>query len=125
MRTVLFFTLLALPLTLRAQSCPVPPHPLFQFQVEKAAQLVAADSTGPRPAHDPLADVRAKSDTFVVQFLVDTTGRTVPASLKILRGGGPTDWAAVRTALPNWRFEPAEAPRGCRVVQLVQTAIER
>jgi hypothetical protein len=93
--------------------------------VEKAAQLVAADSTRPRPVHDPLAAARAKTDTFLVQFLVDTTGRTIPTSLKILRGGGPADWAALRAALPNWRFEPAEAPRGCRVVQLVQTAIER
>ena len=125
MRTVLLFALLSLPVTLRAQSCPVPPHPLFEFQVEKAAQLVGADSSGPRPVHDPLVAARAKSDTFLVQFLVDTAGRTIPASLKILRGGGPADRAALRAALPNWRFEPAEAPKGCRVVQLVQTLIER
>lgn len=73
---------------------------------------------------DPQAAWSAKADTFVVQFLVDTTGRTVPQTLQILRGGNQDEWAAVRAGLPGWRFQPAEARNGCRVVQLVQTALE-
>lgn len=106
-----------------AQGCQTPPNPLFEFQVAVPAQYLNADSSGPHPVADPQAAWRAKTDTFVVQFLVDTTGRAVPPSLKVLHGGKQADWSAVRKALPHWRFKPAEMPKRCRVVQLVQTAM--
>ena len=124
MKRIVLLAAVSLPMSLHAQACPTPAHPYFEFQVEVPARYVSSDSAGPHPVVDAQDARRAKTDTLVVQFSVDTTGRAIPSSLKFLRGGSPTSWNAVRAALPKWRFAPAEAPKGCRVVQLVQTAIE-
>lgn len=124
MKRIVLLAAVSLPMSLHAQTCPTPAHPYFEFQVEVQARYVSSDSAGPHPVVDAPSASRARADTFVVQFSVDTTGRAVPSSLKFLRGGSPTSWDAVRAALPNWHFQPAEAPKGCRVVQLVQTAID-
>jgi protein TonB len=43
-----------------------------------------------------------------VSFVVDTTGRAEPSSIQILNATNDLFGAAVRTALPNMRFLPAE-----------------
>ena len=55
----------------------------------------------------------------LAQFEVDTTGRVNIASFKILRKSHDLFEAAVRSALPNMRFLPAEIG-GRKVRQLVQ-----
>lgn len=56
---------------------------------------------------------------MVVSFVVDTTGRAEASSIQILRTTNDLFGAAVRTALPNMRFLPAEAG-GKKVRQKVQ-----
>jgi protein TonB len=87
-----------------------------EAQVEKPA-LAAPGS--PAPRYPELLKAAGVEGEVVVTFVVDTTGRADPASLRILSTTNELFGAAVRTALPNMRFIPAEVG-GKRVKQQVQ-----
>ena len=55
----------------------------------------------------------------LASFEVDTTGRAVSSSFKVLKTSHELFASAVRNALPNMRFLPAEIG-GKKVRQLVQ-----
>jgi protein TonB len=57
------------------------------------------------------------------QYVVDKTGRVDMSSFKVLKSSGPEFTAAVRAALPTFRFDAAVI-RGTKVAQLVQQAFE-
>ncbi len=113
----------AAPALAKAQICTTPAHPLFEFQVERAASYIEDKSITPRPARDQMAAVRAHTDTLLVQFIVDTLGVPSTPSLKFLRGQNTVDRGLVAAVLARWRFTPALFD-GCRVPQLVQKSVE-
>jgi hypothetical protein len=88
--------------------------PYFKFQVSQPAQYQNLEWDYPHPT--------AEETSFIVQFVVDTMGRPEGRSLHVLFA--PTDSAAraAQRALNGWRFTPAMF-NGCRVPQLVQTAV--
>lgn len=109
-----------------AQACP-PAAPngapaWFDFQVEQRARFVRSDSLLPFPDASLDRVAPFPSDFAVVQFVVDTTGVPVPRTLRILRHPEGLVADAVNAGLTRWRFEPAMV-RGCRVPQLVQSAL--
>ena len=56
---------------------------------------------------------------MLAQFVVDTTGRAQPGSFKVLKSTHELFTLAVKNALPQMRFLPAEIG-GRKVKQLVQ-----
>lgn len=88
----------------------------FEFQVEK--QAIGTPGTRvpdyPRALRD--ADIQGE---VLAQFVVDRRGRAEPGTLKILITTHEAFTEAVRKALPNMRFLPAEI-HGKTVRQLVQ-----
>jgi protein TonB len=88
----------------------------FEFQVEKPAAAVSGSPTPQYPETLRSAGIEGEVDA---QFVVDTTGRADPASLKITKATNDLFSAAVRSALPRMRFYPAEIG-GHKVRQLVQ-----
>lgn len=88
----------------------------FDFQVEKPV-ATAPGSAAPRYP-DILRSAGVEGEVLA-QFEVDTTGRINIASFKVLRKSHDLFEAAVRSALPNMRFLPAEIG-GRKVRQLVQ-----
>jgi protein TonB len=55
----------------------------------------------------------------LAQFVVDESGRYEPITFKALKSSHPLFTAAVKNALPNMKFSPAEIG-GRKVKQLVQ-----
>jgi protein TonB len=88
----------------------------FEFQVEKPAAAVSGSQQPQYPETLRSAGIEGEVDA---QFVVDTTGRADPATLKISKATNDLFSAAVRDALPGMRFNPAEIG-GRRVKQLVQ-----
>lgn len=88
----------------------------YDFQVEKPVMQAPGSATPQYP--DILRQAGVEGDVLVT-FVVDTTGRAEPASLKILRSTHELFTKAVRSALPRMRFIPAEVG-GKKVKQLVQ-----
>lgn len=103
--------------------CVPPPHPLFEFQVERPPAFLTEVGLGVRPVRDPVRAYETGGDTVLVQFVVDTLGVPLPATFKVLKATRPEQAAQARAALPRWRFAPATLG-GCKVPQLVQTALE-
>jgi protein TonB len=62
------------------------------------------------------------SGRVVLEFVVDTTGRVEPGSLRIVSSATPGFEEAARDAMLATRFRPARA-RGVRVRQLARQAI--
>ncbi len=91
-------------------------QPYFDFQVEKPVVPVPG-STPPRYP-DMLKSANVEG-TVLAQFIVDTTGRVEPGSFKSLKSDHDLFTQAVRSALNNMRFLPAEVG-GRKVKQLVQ-----
>jgi protein TonB len=60
-----------------------------------------------------------KEGEVIVQYVVDQNGAVEMPSLKVLKATDPAFVAAVREALPSFRYIPAEAS-GHAVKQLVQ-----
>jgi TonB family protein len=58
-----------------------------------------------------------------VRMIVDTAGRVEPESVALVSGDPGFGASLVRVA-PQWRFRPAEAPRGCRVRQMAVIPVE-
>lgn len=93
-------------------------QPYFEFQVER--QVVVQSRREPR-FPQMLAD-RGQGGEVLVQFVVDTTGRVDMTSIQVLKSSNELFTREVRTALPHWRFLPAEVG-GRKVRQYVQLPI--
>jgi hypothetical protein len=112
-----------------AQQCPparadVPTdRPYFEFQVETPAAFVADTALPLRPIPVVLIDRKPDPAQDVVQFVVDTAGVPIARTFRVLRAT-PAASAAARATFERWRFRPALVG-GCKVPQLVQTAIGR
>ncbi len=91
-------------------------QPYFEFQVEKPV-VPAPGSISPRYP-DMLRQAGVEGEVLA-QFVVDTTGRAEPGSLKILKSSHDMFIQSVKNALPQMKFIPAEVG-GKKVKQLVQ-----
>lgn len=91
-------------------------QPYFDFQVEKPVAPLPG-SAGPR--YPDILRSGGVEGQVLAQFVVDTTGRVEVASFKVLRSDHAMFEQAVRSALPQMRFLPAEVG-GRKVKQLVQ-----
>jgi protein TonB len=89
----------------------------MEFQVERPAMLDQDHS--PKPNYPETLRSAQIEGQVKAQFVVDTTGRADPGSLKILESTNDLFTAAVRSVLPRLRFFPAETG-GRKVRQLVQ-----
>jgi outer membrane biosynthesis protein TonB len=103
------------------QQCGVPAQPYFEFQVESPARGIP-DSTHPHPTVDPFAAKMSDSGATIVQFVVDTSGRPVASTFKILKTPSDAMSRSVRSVFMAWRFRPARVA-SCPVPQLLQTAV--
>jgi protein TonB len=90
-------------------------QPFQDFQVEK--QVSPAGGAQPRYP-DMLRSANIEGEVLA-QFIVDTTGRFEPGSFKVIKSSHDLFTQAVRNALPNMKFYPAEIG-GRKVKQLVQ-----
>ncbi|HEX3867393.1 MAG TPA: energy transducer TonB [Gemmatimonadaceae bacterium] len=88
----------------------------FEFQVEKP---VAAQPGNSAPRYPDMLRSANVEGEVLAQFTVDTTGRAEMNTLKILKSTHDLFTNAVRAALPNMKFYPAEVG-GKHVRQLVQ-----
>ena len=91
-------------------------QPFFEFQVEKQVQQIPG--TGNLRYPDMLRSANVVGEVLA-QFVVDTTGRFESGSFKVLKSSHDLFTAAVKNALPQMRFYPAEVG-GRKVKQLVQ-----
>lgn len=91
-------------------------QPYFEFQVEKTVSTVPGQA-GPRYP-DMLKSANIEGEVLA-QFVVDETGRYEAGTFKALKSSHDLFTAAVKNALPNMRFYPAEVG-GRKVKQLVQ-----
>jgi len=88
----------------------------FEFQVEKQ---VAPYPTNQAPRYPDMLRSANVEGEVLAQFVVDTTGRADMREFKILKSTHDLFTAAVKSALPQMRFYPAEVG-GHKVKQLVQ-----
>lgn len=88
----------------------------FDFQVEKQ---VAPYSGNPPPRYPDMLRSANVEGEVLAQFVVDTTGRADMGSFKVLKSTHDLFTNAVKAALPNMKFYPAEVG-GRKVKQLVQ-----
>ena len=95
---------------------PNDPH-FFEFQVDTPVRP-RNDVSPPYPS---ALQARAVQGDVIAQFVVDTTGRAVPETFKVIASTDDAFTASVRSTLSAMRFAPAEV-RGRRVRQLVQQA---
>ena len=114
---------LCAPVVARGQQCAPLAHPAFEFQVDLPAKAIP-DSTHPHPAADRFAAQKDDADAVIVQFVVDTAGVPLQASLKVLKAPSSQVTDSVKAAFPSWRFTPARQGN-CFVPQLVQTTVVR
>src|ERR1041385_1236536 len=91
-------------------------QPYFEFQVEKQVAPMPGNA-GPRYP-DMLRSANVEGDVLV-QFVVDTTGRAEMSQFKVLKSSHDLFTNAVKNALVNMKFYPAEVG-GKKVRQLVQ-----
>ena len=89
---------------------------LREYQVEKPAQLLP-DNVAPRYPDQLRASNTEGS--VLTQFVVDTSGQPIPSTLRVLTRTDDRFVPAVREAIPNLRFAPAEVG-GRKMKQLVQ-----
>ena len=90
--------------------------PYFEFQVEQPVRL-ASGGIAPRYP-DVLREARVEGEVLA-QFIVGPDGRPDVDSFKVLKSSHQLFASAVRSALPQMRFEPALVG-GKAVRQLVQ-----
>lgn len=122
-RIVVIGLTLCTPVVVKGQQCAPLAHPAFEFQVDVPASAIP-DSTHPHPAANRFAATRDDPGAIIVQFVVDTAGVPLPASLKVLKAPSRQTVDSVKIAFPGWRFTPARQG-SCRVAQLVQTTVVR
>src|SRR5436305_6048026 len=88
----------------------------FEFQVEKQ---VSVTPDNPRPRYPDMLRSSNVEGEVLAQFVVDTTGRADMSQFKVLKSTHDLFTNAVRAALPQMKFYPAEVG-GKKVKQLVQ-----
>ena len=88
----------------------------FEFQVEKPVMQAPNSAT---PRYPEILKSAGVEGEVLASFEVDTTGHAVSGSFKVLKTSHELFASAVRSALPNMRFLPAEVG-GRKVKQLVQ-----
>ena len=93
-----------------------PGQPYFEFQVEKQAQQIPGTGNLRYPGLLRSANVGGE---VLAQFVVDASGQYEPGSFKVLKSSHDLFTQAVKTAIPNMSFYPAEIG-GKKVRQLVQ-----
>ena len=91
-------------------------QPYFEFQATKLASQIPA--TGNLRYPDLLRSAKVEGEVLA-QFVVDREGKVEPGTFKVLKSNHDLFTKAVRAALPDMRFYPAEV-RGVRVKQVVQ-----
>jgi protein TonB len=91
-------------------------QPYFEFQVEKQ---VAPLPNNPGPRYPDMLRSANVEGEVLAQFVVDTTGRAEMGTFKVLKSSHDLFTNAVKSALANMRFYPAEVG-GRKVKQLVQ-----
>jgi protein TonB len=91
-------------------------QPYFEFQVEKQVQQIPG--TGNLKYPDILRSANVEGEVLA-QFVVDENGRFEPGTFKVIKSSHDQFTQAVKNALPNMRFYPAEIG-GKKVKQLVQ-----
>jgi protein TonB len=97
-------------------TAPVSDQPYFDFQVEKPVAPVPGTGS---PRYPDILRSASVEGEVLAQFVVDTTGRVEVSTFKVIRKSHDLFEAAVRSALPQMRFLPAEVG-GRKVKQLVQ-----
>jgi protein TonB len=90
-------------------------QPFFEFQVEKPAQQIA----GNPPQFPDILRSANVSGQVIAQFVVNEDGRADMSTFKALESDHELFTAAVKRALPSYKFIPAETG-GRKVKQLVQ-----
>jgi protein TonB len=90
-------------------------QPYFEFQVEKQVEQLP----GVAPRYPDMLKSSNIEGEVLAQFVVDTTGRADMSQFKVLKTTHELFAQAVRNALPNMRFRPAEIG-GRKVKQMVQ-----
>ena len=88
----------------------------YEFQVEKPVMQAPNSAT---PRYPEILKSAGVEGEVLASFEVDTTGHAVSGSFKVLKASHELFASAVRNALPNMRFLPAEVG-GRKVKQLVQ-----
>ena len=73
----------------------------------------------PPPRYPKFEQETRRGGEVLAQFVVDTAGRPVMSTFRVLRSSGMAFEQAVRDVLPRYRFIPAFT-KGHRVAQLVQ-----
>jgi TonB family protein len=91
----------------------------FEYQVDKPV----TPRTSIKPRYPAALKSAGVSGDVLVQFVVDEAGRVDMRTFDSLRSSGPEFTAAVKEALPTWRFDPA-IRQGRKVKQVVQQAFE-
>jgi len=87
----------------------------FEFQVEKSVSIVA----GAAPHYPDVLRAAGVNGKVLGQFVVDTNGRALPETFRVLSSTHDLFTQSVKAALPDIRFAPATI-RGKPVRQLVQ-----
>jgi protein TonB len=100
-----------------ASETPSGERPYFEFQVKKPVRPLPGNAPPRYPENAKRLGVTA---ALLTQFVVDTAGRPVMATLRFLKSGGPEFDEEVRAALPRMRFAPAQLADGRKVPQIVQ-----
>jgi len=101
----------------KAAPIAVTDHQTFQeFQVEKPAALLPGNVAPTYPQQLRLADVEGK---LLTRFVVDTTGRPIVETVRVIERSDDRFVPSVREAIPNLRFSPADVG-GRKVKQLVE-----
>lgn len=90
--------------------------PLFAFQVEKPARSVP---TNPPPVYPRELRVQNIQGQVMARFVVDTMGLAEMETFTVIRSDDPLFTDAVKKALRDYRFDPAELG-GRKVRQLVR-----
>jgi protein TonB len=88
----------------------------FEFQVEKPVTQIPGTGS---PRYPDILRQAGVEGEVLAQFVVDTSGRAETGSFKVLKSSHDLFVQAVKNALPNMKFIPAEVG-GRRVKQLVQ-----
>jgi TonB family protein len=101
----------------KAAPIAVTDHQTFQeFQVEKPAALLPGNVAPAYPQQLRLANVEGK---LLTRFVVDTTGRPIVETVRVVERSDDRFVPSVREAIPNLRFSPADVG-GKKVKQLVE-----
>ena len=99
-----------------ALSLPAKGGVYFEFQVDKPVAQVPGTIGATYP--DALRSAKVEGEVLA-QFVVDTSGRYEDGTFKVLKSSHELFTQAMRDALPQMRFTPAEVG-GVKVRQLVQ-----